>query len=130
MLTDLKLVNGEIAFGVSDFELVEDGACVSQDLLERLKTEPGALFYAPDFGAGLLRYLHAPADKSTAAEIKARILSALQSEPRIVPDSWTVSVKPVNGVLEASLSFEAFDSPDPLNLTLRFGEELEVYPNG
>lgn len=126
-MIDIRLIDGEIALGIGDFELVEGGACVTQDILERLKTDRGALFYAPNFGAGIPRFIHAPSDKITPVEFKAALINALQSEARVLQDSIAVSVSAKEGALDASVSFEAEDSDEPINLTLRVGREFEIY---
>ena len=89
-----------------------------------MTSDVGALFYDPNFGEGIQRFLHAPA--SSATEVKACILRALQAEPRVVANSENISISTSDG-LEATISFNVYDSTEAVNLTLRLGEELEIY---
>ena len=123
-MTDIKLENGEIALGQRDFETVSDGACIVQDVIARLTTDVGALFYDPNFGEGIQRFLHTPASSTT--EVKACILRALQAETRVVANSENIIVSFDEG-LEAKVSFNVYDGAEAVNLTLRLGEELTIY---
>ena len=122
-MTDIRLENGEIVLGQRDFETVSGGACGAQDVIARLTTDVGALFYDSGFGEGIQRFLHS---SSLITEIKACILRALQAEPRVVANSENIIVSFDEG-LEAKVSFNVYDSTEAVNLTLRLGEELEIY---
>ncbi|MGL5721595.1 MAG: hypothetical protein ACRCY4_04265 [Brevinema sp.] len=122
--SDIKITDGEITLGQGDFSLVEGGACVAQDVMTRLTTDVGALFYAPNFGEGIQRFLHASSNSTN--ELKACILRALQSEARVEANSESIVVS-FDEILEAVVSFKIIDSSEKVNLTLRLGEELEIY---
>lgn len=122
-MTDIKLTDGEIALGIGGFELVEGGACVVQNLITRLSTEKGALFYAPDFGEGLLRFLHSPADENTLLELEGVLAQALRTQPHIVAQSEKVKVSAQGGVLNAELYF-TLEGGEQVLLLLRWGDEF------
>ncbi|MGL5253804.1 MAG: hypothetical protein ACRC9L_02100 [Brevinema sp.] len=124
--TDIKLENGEISLGLTDFQLVSGSQCIIQDIITRLSTDIGALFYASSFGESILRFVHAPS--SSASELKGAILRALQSESRIIPNSEDIAISiSVDNHFLAEISFTLFDNPKPINLTLSLGNDLEIY---
>lgn len=122
-MTDIKLTKGEITLGNGDLELIEGGACVVQNLITRLSTDKGALFYAPDFGEGLLRFLHSPADEKTILDLEGALSEALRTQPYVIAKSANVKVTARGGVLNAELYFTV-EGGEQVSLFLSWGNEF------
>jgi len=74
-----------------------DDASVREVMLNILLTRPGERLQRPQFGAGLLHFIHQPNNETTRHLIASQTLKALQQwEPRVEVDEVEVHPSPDN----------------------------------
>jgi len=118
IISDIHVLNREIVFGFEDIELVEGSECLLQDIKTKLYTDIGALFYDPNYGSGILRYIQSNGDELTLLEFKQALKSTLKSDDRIDNNSILVTVKFENDQLKADLKFTADKKEFEMELVL------------
>ena len=87
--------------------------CLYQNIVLEAITQPGDLFYDPEFGWGLYDFIQSEDSELTRLEITQRARSKLQTREVILPDS-----------IEISIDFN--DDVFLLRCSFRFGEESEA----
>lgn len=87
--------------------------CLYQNIVLEAITQPGDLFYDPEFGWGLYDFIQSEDSELTSLEITQRARSKLQKREVILPDS-----------IEISIDFN--DDVIMLRCSFRFGEESEA----
>lgn len=85
---------GELALG-PDGDLVEADpvTTVVQDVISRLSTRRGGLWYRPDFGSILPELISAEVTTPTLLAIEQALREELRGEPRLVHDQTAVEVQ-------------------------------------
>ena len=86
--------------------------CLAQAIARRWITDPGELFYAPDYGAGLLRYVSGSTDN--VSTLPARLENEARKDERV--EDCKVSVDLVNETLR--VDGRIIDAVGPFNLVL------------
>ena len=111
--TDIRVDDGydvlEIAIGYEDLELVSGDDCLLQDIRSKLYTDIGALFYAPNYGAKVLRYIHAPKDEMTFLNLKQIISIALKQDNRINENSVKIEVTTQDDTFVIKIDFKTIE---------------------
>ena len=87
--------------------------CLYQNIVLEAITQPGDLFYDPEFGWGLYDFIQSEDSELTRLEITQRARSKLQKREVVLPDS-----------IEISIDFN--DDVILLRCSFRFGEESEA----
>lgn len=87
--------------------------CLYQNIVLEAITQPGDLFYDPEFGWGLYDFIQSEDSELTRLEITQRARSKLQKREVILPDSIEISIDFNDDVILLCCSF-------------RFGEESEA----
>ena len=99
----------EIAIGYEDLDLVSGDECLLQDIRNKLYTDIGALFYAPNYGAKVLRYIHAPKDEMTFLNLKQIISIALKQDNRINENSVKIEVTTQDDTFVIKIDFKTIE---------------------
>lgn len=86
--------------------------CLYQNILLEAETQPGDLFYDPDFGWGLYDFIQSEDSDLIRLELAQRARTNLQKREVILPES-----------IEISIAFE--DDAVVLHCSFRFAEEDE-----
>ncbi len=116
MLTDIKLFNGDIVFGIDDLELVHDNDCIQQHITTLLKSSPGTWFYDSLVGSRLMSFVQSIRDHSTKLSIEQEVKILLSSDPNIITNSISITIEEVQD-LTLSISFYTTLSNDIVSLT-------------
>lgn len=125
---DIKINDGELALGYDDFELVAGKSCPIQDITTRLTTPKGALFYAPEFGSNLHRFIQVNVDELVILDFTNEIRSVVSEDPRVDRDSIEVNYDyGLNKGLSAKVLFRFIDSDIVENLVVNVEKELKVW---
>lgn len=67
-----------------DLVTVQGDACLSQDLVNRLKTEEGTLLFHPTYGSKLLTLIGTKQDSVWLQRVSIEVLKTIRSDPRVV----------------------------------------------
>ena len=116
MLTDIKLFNGDIVFGIDDLELVHDNDCIQQHITTLLKSSPGTWFYDSLVGSRLMSFIQSIRNHSTKLSIEQEVKMLLSSDPNIITNSISINIEEVQD-LTLSISFYTTLSNDIVSLT-------------
>lgn len=97
-----------------DWPGVEGRPCLKADILDRAMTMPGELVHRPQYGAGLERFVEAPATPTTRGQIIAALRGNLERDPRLAEIAVKVAA-PVDGrtviTLQTQIRTGANDAP-------------------
>lgn len=110
---------GDIAFTRSgDMQLLAGAALLQQRLYRRLVTNPGELLFYPDFGAGLVSYLHMPWTPAAQAQVEQLVAQQALLDPAVSSvvsvNAWMPDVK----TLRIDLSITVADDQQPIVFAL------------
>jgi phage baseplate assembly protein W len=123
LLTDIKHSSDFMqASGSGDISLVSGLDNVTDALLRRLVTEPGAFIHRPEYGVGIKRFQNAPGTLATKRELATRITKNFESDPRVesvlgvtvinddyTPEKFTIIVRvKIIGYGERAMTFTPF----------------------
>lgn len=102
-----------------------DDQSVREVMLNILLTRPGERLQRPDFGAGLLNFVHEPNNETTRNLIAGVVRKSLELwEPRVIVDGVDVQPSPGN-LSEAHINIRYrlrhYPTPAVLGLTLNLG---------
>lgn len=104
---------------------VREDQSVREVMLNILLTRPGERLQRPDFGAGLLNFVHQPNTETTRNLIAGVVKKSLALwEPRVVLDGVTVEASPDNlAQVHINIRYRMRHNPAPaeLGLTLNLG---------
>ncbi|TCL43229.1 DUF2634 domain-containing protein [Harryflintia acetispora] len=89
-----------------DAPLCSDLDCFVQDIRLEAITQPGELFYDPDWGWGLLEFLKSEDDELTRLEITERVREKLGRREEITPGSIDIQIRLDNDLLILDVTFE------------------------
>ena len=123
MLTDIKLFNGDIVFGIDDLELVHDNDCIQQHITTLLKSSPGTWFYDSLVGSRLMSFIQSIRDYSTKLSIEQEVKILLSSDPNIITNSISITIEEVQD-LTLSISFYTTLSNDIV--TLKYSQDTKL----
>lgn len=100
-----------------DTDLCGDETCLMQDVVHRLTTPLGGLFYDPAYGLDIYRFLHMDGSPLSRYELCQSVREQLQLEPRILRDSIQVSVLRWDAKsVHLAIQFAWIDGTTPANL--------------
>ena len=103
-----------------------DDQSVREVMLNILLTRPGERLMRPDFGAGLLNFVHQPNNETTRNLIAGVVRKSLaQWEPRVVVDEVTVEPSPSNvAEVHITIFYKLLhtQAPSELGVTLNLGQ--------
>lgn len=104
---------------------VKDDQSVRESMLNILLTSPGERLQRPDFGAGLLNFIHQPNNETTRNLIAGVVRKSLGLwEQRVIVDGVDVQPSPGNlAEVHINISYRMRHNPAPaeLGLTLNLG---------
>lgn len=125
---DIKLIEGEIALKYNDFDTVQGVDTVIQDIITRLYTPKGSLFYDESYGSQLHHFIQAPMDKITLMDFEGEIKETLKADPRVSNDSIKVILN-YNSIdsFEADVIFALINSDSPFNLVVNVGKIISIW---
>lgn len=86
--------------------------CLIQNIALEAVTQPGDLFYAPEFGWGLQEFIQSEDGELIRLEIRQRIRRGLQKREIIDPESVRVEVTFSEDVFQAACSFRLTDGQE------------------
>lgn len=79
--------------------------CLYQNIALEAVTQPGDLFYDPNFGWGLADFIQAEDSELTRLEITQRIRAGLKKREIIAPDSVEIQITFEDDILRCRCSF-------------------------
>jgi len=104
---------------------VKDDQSIRESILNILLTRPGERLQRPDFGAGLLNFIHQPNNETTRNLIAGVIRKSLDLwEQRVIVDGVDVQPTPNNlAEVHINIRYRMRHNPAPaeLGLTLNLG---------
>lgn len=116
MLSDIKLSNGDIVFGVDDLELVYDNDSIQQNISLVLQSSPGTWFYDPLLGSSILSFIQSPRDYDTKLSIEQDIIIILSKDPNIITNTISITIEDTQDLV-VSISFYTTLNNDIVSLT-------------
>jgi len=103
-----------------------DDESVREVMLNILLTRPGERLMRPDFGAGLLNFVHQPNNETTRNLIAGVVRKSLaQWEPRVLVDEVTVEPSTTNvAEVHITIFYKLLhtQTPSELSVTLNLGQ--------
>jgi len=99
---------------------------VAQDVRLAMKTPQGALFYDPDFGSGLLSYVHEERTDANDRHFEMDIIDCILSDPRV--EYHTARAKVVTSMekVVAECAFEVAGTNINNQYRIEVGQTVEV----
>lgn len=120
----LDLATGDVeSLPAGDLFSVKASDLVLQDLWLRLTTPKGDLWCHPEYGVDIYQYLHLEATLANRMALCAAIREEARKDPRIKPESVTVTIKDWNAQthsLEVLLTFQIEGSATVYDLVLGY----------
>lgn len=121
-----------VVTSAGDAAAVTGGDCVVQDLITRIFTPIGSLFYDKYFGSHFYNYLHKPVDDILLLECSNELERCLELEPRVA--YGTVKTKAVCGAKPETVyvrgSFKLIGEDTERNLTVALdGSTIKTIEN-
>lgn len=103
-----------------DAPLCSELDCLYQNIVLEALTQPGDLFYDPEWGWGLYEFIQSEYDELTQLEISQRVRGRLQRREVILPESILVNLVLQEDalVIRASFQLAGEDSPRQLNIVI------------
>lgn len=95
--------------------------CLYQNIILEALTQPGDLFYDPEFGWGLYDFIQSEDNDLTRLELTQRAKSKLQKREVILPESVQVSIDFVEDTFHLSCSFRFAGETEPRQLNMVVG---------
>lgn len=112
-----------------DAPLCSDLDCLYQNIILEALTQPGDLFYDPEFGWGLYDFIQSEDGDLTRLELTQRAKTKLQKREVILPESIMTSVDFRDDVFHLSCSFRFAGEQEPRQLNVVVGAvSVEVIP--
>lgn len=96
-------------------------ACLYQNIVLEALTQPGDLFYDPDFGWGLYDFIQAEDSALTRLELEQRARVNLQKRTLVLPESIAVSVTCESDVFHLCCRFQLSGEAELRQLNLMIG---------
>lgn len=102
------------------FDWSRDDDSIREVMLNILLTRPGERLMRPDFGAGLLNFVHQPNNETTRNLIAATVRKALdQWDPRVIVDQVDVSPNPIQlAEVHIVIRYHLRHNPSPAEMSL------------
>ncbi|GAA6386420.1 hypothetical protein I310019A7_24110 [Lawsonibacter asaccharolyticus] len=103
--------------------------CLYQNIILEALTQPGDLFYDPEFGWGLYDFIQSEDGELTRLELTQRAKTKLQKREVILPESIRTTVDFRDDVFHLSCSFRFAGEQEPRQLNVVVGAvSVEVIP--
>lgn len=119
---DLQIDRGDFRLAPSgDIALCSGRDCLAQDLVIRLGTPRGDLWWKPDFGVDLHRFIHVEDTALARLDLAQMVAEAMEQDPRVVPGSARAEVEEWDrDSVRVRASCQPVDGSGPLNLVLGY----------
>lgn len=101
-----------------NFSLKTAYANLAEAIGRRLITPRGGLFYDPDYGFDLRRYLNETWTESTELEVETLLVAELRKDPRIFDAVATIDASNILATRRLSITIEAETDFGPFSLVL------------
>ena len=114
-----------------DFELIPAGnlgttqgiPCLMQDIIHRLLTPKGNLFYNPSYGVDIYKYINDENDFLNRMSLVQEIKKEVESDPRVKTGSANVTIRDWDlKEIKLQVSFNPIDQDNPVNLLLIYNQ--------
>lgn len=92
------------------FEPITGWECLAQDVVWRLQTDRGTLFYDSTYGLNIRKWLHSVDSDEMRFDIETSIEAELEKDPRILEASVSVT-QVLRDQLDIELQLETADGP-------------------
>lgn len=113
-----------------DAPLCSELDCLYQNIVLEALTQPGDLFYDPEWGWGLYEFIQSEYDELTRLEISQRVRSKLQRREVILPESILVNLELQEDSLLVCASFQFQNENDARQLNVMIDPvSVEVVSN-
>lgn len=106
-----------------DVSLTEGTGCLVQDIIHRLLTPKGDLFYNPDYGLDIYQYINDEENFLNRIGLIKEVKNTVQKDPRV--KFGTVKVDIVGwdlNQLEFKVSFTPVNEKNPVNLLINYDQ--------
>lgn len=92
--------------------------CLYQNILLEALTQPGSVFYAPNFGWGLYEFIGSENDELTRFEIVQRAKSKLLAREVIIPESIQINLDFKDDTFLLYCAFRFLEEANPRQLNI------------
>ena len=127
--TDIRLADGWQLTRAADGDapLCSDLDCLFQNIALEAVTQPGDVFYAPDFGWGLYDFIGSEDDELTRLEMMQRARAGLRKREVILPETVNIGVAYQDDTFWLCCSFQFAGERDARQLNIIVGAvDVEV----
>lgn len=127
--TDILLDdNGEIGFAGTDIKTVSGIDCVIQQIKVRMMTPKGSLFYDPEYGSDLYKFIQTGYTKQKLEYFVSVIKDCLKAEPLV--DNESIEIKTYEKTMTsfyAKVSFNIVEYDNNINLVVSADKTLDIW---
>ena len=117
---DLDLNDFEyLLASTSDLKLTKGANAVKNNITRALVTEPGELFWAPNYGVGLIGLINAPASADMFDKIRNRVKATLSSNPDVDEIKRVDVFEQGDGLYIVDIEYTLNGNPEQIKLSLR-----------
>jgi hypothetical protein len=129
---DILLSDGNfVAAPNGDLETISGLECFIQEIKHEMMTYPGDLFYDPEYGFGLLDFIHKKSTDINKLELKQRIKTKLSTYEQINRDTIKIKIAQwKQDIINITITFKAYETKIILNLSITDRVNIEVIQNG
>lgn len=121
--TDIRLTEDWQLTAATDGDapLCSDLDCLYQNIALEAVTQPGDVFYDPDFGWGLYDFIQSEDDELVRLELAQRVQVKLQKREVIIPESIDVSIQFIDDTIRLRCGFRFFKENESRTLNIIIG---------
>lgn len=113
--TDFELVL------TGDIEITEGIPCLVQDIKHRLLTPRGNLFYNPDYGVDIYKYINDENIFMNRMALSQDIKKEVESDPRVRTGSVSVNIEDWDlKKIQLKVTFTPVEKDNPVNILIRY----------
>ncbi|OHD14401.1 MAG: hypothetical protein A2Z98_12620 [Spirochaetes bacterium GWB1_27_13] len=117
----------EIPFSFNGLDTVENEECALQDIIIRLLTPKGSLFYDEYFGSRLHEFIQEAKTRINILDFEIEIKETIKQDPRVDKESIEIETSDdEDDSLVAKVSFSFIKKKTKYNLVIETLEELQI----
>lgn len=119
--TDIAYNNNFQTGGTGDTATLTGRACLAQDLRHALTTPKGDLWYAPQYGVDIYKYMHNEITEINRLSLELEIVLTMEADPRVVTGSGRAKVIDWDlHRVKVNASCQPVDGSNRLNMVLGY----------
>ncbi|MDI3547879.1 MAG: hypothetical protein PWR10_1531 [Halanaerobiales bacterium] len=121
--SDIVFNNDFELIPAGDIEITQGLSCLAQDIIHRLLTPRGNLFYNPDYGVDIYKYINDENTLINRMGLSQDVKKEVEKDPRVKPGSVNVDIKEWDlKIIKLLVSFTPIGQNNPLNLLLKYDQ--------